>query len=211
MISALSGLVIDRVGNAITLDVQGVGYEVLCSSTALEAAVEGQQARLVIFTDVKEDSIKLYGFADKLEKQVFLLLTRVKGVGARSASEMISRVEKVTLLRLIGQGDVTQLCKVKGIGKKTAERIIVELKDKVGDFIREGVGGGSLDSKSSLSLGVESSVYSIESEAVAALEALGFPKKHAQSAVGNALSEGSGGLEMFASASDLIREALRHV
>jgi holliday junction DNA helicase RuvA len=212
MIAALCGVVIDRMGATLTVDVQGVGYEVTCSAACLELAQHEQEIRMVIFTDVKEDSIRLYGFSDKLEKQVFLLLTRVKGVGAKSASEMISRVDKIGLLRLIGQGDVDQLCRVKGIGKKTAERIIVELKDKVGEFIREGVQFETLSGNSRLSASVETSVYSISDEAVAALEALGFSRKHAEAAVAAALQNvPSESASKMGSSSELIREALRHV
>ena len=94
MISMLQGTVFSIEGAIVTLDVGGVGYEVQCSRACVASLGRGETATLVISTQVKEDSIKLYGFADRLEKRVFHMLTLVKGVGARSASEIISQIDK---------------------------------------------------------------------------------------------------------------------
>ena len=134
MISYLRGTVFHQSGTSITLDVAGVGYELVCSTSCLEAIAGEDEVQIIVYTDVREDAIKLYGFVDQLEKQVFQLLLKVKGVGAKSASEILSQVDKHDLLRLIGSGDSSRLCTVKGIGKKTADRIVLELKDQVASF-----------------------------------------------------------------------------
>lgn len=177
MIGALRGLVLDIAGNLVTLDVQGVGYEARCSQACLAKLTVGAEAALVIFTDVKEDSISLYGFEDRLEKQVFLLLTKVNGVGARTASEIISRMDKLELLRIIGAGDVHRLQAIKGIGKKIAERIVVELKDRVAEFAAE---------KGELRAGAPAGYDQPFEDAAQALVALGFSRKSADLAVSQA-------------------------
>src|SRR3990167_1206675 len=125
MISRLRGTVIDSTLDTLTLDVQGVGYEIYPTSSCREALAVGEEADVVIYTDVKEDSITLYGFRDRLEKQAFLLLKTVKGVGSKSAADIISRLDKIALFRAIASGDLARLQSVRGVGKKTAERIVV--------------------------------------------------------------------------------------
>ncbi|MBX7137261.1 MAG: Holliday junction branch migration protein RuvA [Oligoflexia bacterium] len=195
MIASLRGRVQEISGTTVTLDVQGVGYELICSLGALERLETGKDAHMVVFTDVKQDSIRLYGFSDKLEKQVFLLLTRVKGVGARSASEILSAVDKRELLRLIAAGNVLGLQAVKRIGKKTAERIVVELKDKVAEFAL----GNQLER-----MGVERVTSGAMQDAIDALEALGFSRTEAEIAVGQVAGQ-------HLEAGEIVREALRYV
>ncbi len=199
MIARLRGTVEEIAGGTVTLDVNGVGYEVACSATCVTQLEVGTAATVVVFTDIKEDSIKLYGFADTLEKQVFLLLTRVKGLGAKSASDIVSRVDKRELLRTIGAGDVARLQEVRGVGKKTAERIVVELKDKVAEFAlereepstRRGA-GGPFD------------------EALAALQALGFSAREAEQALARAKADVAG-LVSATESGEVVRHALRFV
>lgn len=200
MFAKLRGVAEDIAGNTVTLDVNGVGYEVFCSSACIDALHIGQIATLVIFTDVKEDSIKLFGFSDALEKKVFLLLTMTKGVGTKTAMDIVSRVDKVDLLKIIGAGDLARLQAVKGIGKKTAERIVVELKDKVASFALE-------SSTSSRNFNVEVSVYAPNDEACQALMALGFQRAVAESAVAKAISKATN----LTDASMIVREALRYI
>ena len=199
MISALTGMVSDISGNRITLDVHGVGYELCCSRACLAKLALGAAAALIVFTDVKEDSISLYGFEDRLERQVFLLLTKVNGVGARTASEIISRMDKLELLRIIGAGDVLRLQAVKGIGKKIAERIVVELKDRVAEFAVE---------KGELRAGSSSGMDQPFEDAIQALVALGFSRKLAEQSVAQA----RGNLPSDqADSGRIIKEALRFI
>ncbi len=197
MISMLRGKVHALSGSILTIDVNGVGYEVSCSVGCRERLVLDSEATIVIHTDVKEDSIRLFGFADELEKQVFLLLTKVKGVGAKTASEIISKIDKRKLLRLIGAGALEELQAVKGIGRKTAERIIVELRDKVGGYILE---------KQTLA-GMVETIEEPNADAVLALQALGFGRVEAESAVNQVRSKGLD----IADTGELVKEALRYI
>ena len=200
MICQLKGGVEAVQGCSVTLDVHGVGYELHCTRACIERFPLGSTAQIVVYTDVKQDAIRLFGFVDQLEKQAFLLLMRVKGIGAKSAADVISRIEARVLLRVIASGDVAQLLRIRGIGKKTAERIVLELKDKVGEFI--------LLRPESL-LEVEVSREAPQEEAILALVALGFPQREAELAVGKVLtaSPKAAALE----SSTLVREALRFV
>ena len=203
MISLLHGTVDSINGSTVTLDVGGVGYEVQCSRRCVEALTCGEQARVVVYTEVKEDSIRLFGFEDRLEKQVFSLLLQVKGVGARSACDIISRIEKKELLRVIGAGDVGQLQAVKGIGKKTAERIVVELKDRVAQHATE---------ESSVSPARGSGLRPFE-EAVEALQVLGLSKRDSERAVQSVEKElqSAAGVVKDFDTSQVVKEALRYV
>lgn len=178
MISGLSGTVAEINGHLVTIDVHGVGYEVRCSQGCLAKLAVGKDVRIVIQTEVKEDSIRLYGFVDQLERQVFNLLTSVKGVGAKSAADIISVIDKRELLRLVASGDLERLYQIKGIGRKTAERIVVELKDRVSRFGLEQFGDPKAVAKSSGPF----------AEALEALQALGFGRRDAERAIEQAES-----------------------
>lgn len=181
MISSLNGTVSDISGNALTIDVAGVGYLVHCAPSSFELVELGKPIRLVIHTDVREDAITLYGFRDKLERQVFMLLKTVKGIGSRTALEVISQLSPIELLRAIGSGDTGRLQSLRGVGKKTAERVIVELKEKVGEFATDQM----------LSTRIEITRTSPRNDAIAALVALGFTESVANSAIENVLKGGS--------------------
>jgi len=198
MIAALRGTVSEISGNLITLDVNGVGYEVFCSSRCRRSLQQGQESSLVIHTDVKEDSIRLFGFEERLEKQIFLLLTRVKGIGARSALEIVSELDKRELLRAIGAGDVSRLQGIRGVGRKTAERIVLELRDRVADFAME----GQVER-----LAAEGDAPQPGNDAVEALVSLGFSRREAETAVRRA--QGAAGDK--ADAAGLVKEALKFV
>lgn len=197
MIGRLEGKVLERDGRVIILDVGGVGYEVNCSQRVLERVETGETLRVVIYTDVREDQIALYGFSDRLEKQVFLLLTQVKGVGSKSASEILSWINPSELLRSIGSGDANRIQQIKGIGKKSAERIIVELKDKV---------VGLADERRGVHMQVEVAASEPQDEAVEALLALGFSEREARGAVSEAIRSG-----VQSEAGEIVKSALQFV
>lgn len=199
MIALLSGTVEEIQGRTVTLDVRGVGYELRCSTGCLTGISEGQPARIIVHTDVKDDAINLYGFKDRLEKQAFLLLQQVKGVGARSASDILSQIDKLDLLRAIGAGDVHALQRVKGIGRKTAERIVVELKDRVAEYAME---------KQGMAARVQISAAAACEDAVQALITLGFVRREAERAVQQA---GQNGFEQETDSGRIVKEALRYV
>lgn len=200
MIAKLKGLIEAVTGSTAIVDVGGVGYEVHCTRACLGRITEGERAELTIYTEVKEDLIRLYGFADELEKQAFLLLMQVKGIGPRSAADLLSKVDKQDLMRFIGQGDISSLNAVKGIGKKTAERIIVELKDRIGEYVVERHAAISSDD--------ELSAADPGKEALAALLALGFTRKDAERAIYQV--QVAPGFDKLGSG-EIVKEALRHV
>lgn len=198
MIGQLNGTVLQVNSQYVLLDVAGVGYEIHCSYACVRTLEIGRQATIVVHTDVKEDSIRLYGFEDFLEKQVFLQLTKVSGVGAKSASDLVSQIDKVDLLRAIGAGDTARLEKVKGVGKKTAARMVIELRDRVGQMVSE---------RPQRMIEVETIVEPVQ-DSIEALVALGFSRRDAEKAVELAQQAGLPG---NAGSSDLVKEALRYV
>jgi Holliday junction DNA helicase RuvA len=119
------------------VDVGGVGYLVhLSAATAGALPPEGGQVALRVFTNVRQDAIELFGFATEDEESVFRALIDVKGVGPRAAQNILSGIEPRDLAQAIARGDVARLTKVKGVGKKTAERLVVELKEKLAVLAR---------------------------------------------------------------------------
>jgi Holliday junction DNA helicase RuvA len=132
VIARLSGKVLEKGEADAVLDVGGVGYLVHLSQLSLAALPpRGEAAALRIFTHVREDALDLFGFASEEEEAVFRALIHVKGVGPRAAQNILSGIEPVELAQAVAQGDVARLTKVPGIGKKTAERLIVELREKL--------------------------------------------------------------------------------
>ena len=133
MIALLTGLIAHKSPDHIILDVQGVGYRVhIPFSTYYELPEEGGFASLHIHTCVREDAILLYGFRTRLEKTFFQLLIAVSGVGPKLARDILSNIQPGPLAQALAQGDLSKLATIPGIGKKTAERLVLELKDKVG-------------------------------------------------------------------------------
>ena len=199
MIAQLRGTIIDLHGSVLTVDVGGVGYEVFASRALVESSEIGVATQVLIYTDVKEDSIRLFGFADSLEKQVFLLLLKVSGVGSKTALEIISGMDGRELLRAIGAADSHRLQSVRGIGKKTAERIILELRDRMAAVAEELQGEESGSGKRGAFL-----------DAIQALRALGFSQGDAETAVRAAEQSGKLG-ESHSDPGAIVKEALRFV
>lgn len=132
MIALLTGQIAHKSPDHIILDVNGVGYRVqIPFSTYYDLPEEGTVS-LHIHTSVREDAIQLYGFRTSLEKSFFQLLLSVSGVGPRLARDILSNIQPAQLAQALGQGDIRMLSAVPGIGKKTAERLVLELKEKVG-------------------------------------------------------------------------------
>ncbi|BCS53016.1 Holliday junction branch migration protein RuvA [Geobacter sp. SVR] len=133
MIGMLRGTIAHKSPDHIILDVGGVGYRVLIPfSTYYELPEEGGTAILQIHTAVREDAIQLYGFRTRLEKSFFQLLISVSGVGPKLARDILSNIQPAPLSQALVQGDIHKLSSIPGIGKKTAERLVLELKEKVG-------------------------------------------------------------------------------
>lgn len=131
MIAYLTGLVFDKNNKSIILLVNQVGYEVFLNTKDLDGIIVGQEAKLFTHTHVKEDILCLYGFLDKEQLEFFQQLISVSGVGPKSASNILSLAPLNDLKRAITSGDPSLLQQVAGIGKKTAERLVLELKEKI--------------------------------------------------------------------------------
>lgn len=132
MIARLSGKLISKSADSLIIDVGGVGYEVNAPlSTFYALPEEGADTSLLIYTHVKEDALKLFGFLSPMEKKLFIKLITVSGVGPKLAMNILSGVESVQLAVAIKEGDIARMNAIPGVGKKTAERLILELKDKI--------------------------------------------------------------------------------
>lgn len=135
MLGFVSGKLEDIDGNLITINCGGVGFEIMVSQTTLSKLGDvGQNVKVFTFLNVKEDEMSLYGFSTKEEKQMFLNLTMVSGVGPKTAISILSEMSLYDLASAIAGSDATAIARVKGIGKKTAERIVLELKERVQNF-----------------------------------------------------------------------------
>ena len=132
MISRLSGRLVDKAPNRIVIDVHGVGYDVqIPLSTFYGLSEPGTEVSLRVHTHVREDALTLFGFSTRLERRLFEQLIGVSGIGPRLALSVLSGIESMDLVRAVRQGDVGRLTGIPGVGKKTAERIGLELKDRL--------------------------------------------------------------------------------
>ena len=135
MISFLIGTIEDKQENSLLLDVGGVGFEMSISSNTFSALpMVGESVKVLTYMSVREDDISLFGFSSKEEKDLFIKLISVSGIGPKVAISILSGLTLNTLSIAIANKDVKMLSKIKGLGAKTAERICVELKDKVSAF-----------------------------------------------------------------------------
>ncbi len=131
MFNYLSGEIVQLDNGKVVVDIGGIGYEVFASSYTLSECKIGCNQRLFTYLQVREDDISLYGFATMQEKNMFLHLISVSGVGAKVAIAILSGLDSNSLANAIFSGDTKALTRIKGLGKKTAERLILELKEKV--------------------------------------------------------------------------------
>jgi Holliday junction DNA helicase RuvA len=132
MIAFLRGRVRDKQPNRVIVDVDGVGYDVhVPLSTFYELGEDGDEVALRTYLHVREDALQLYGFLTELERQVFERLIAVSGIGPKLAIAVLSGIEPRDLVSAVQRGDVARLTGVPGIGKKTAERIVLELRDRL--------------------------------------------------------------------------------
>lgn len=150
MIAFLRGKILEKNENLIVLEVNNIGYEVNISMNTYVSIANQSECELYTFLQVKEDGISLFGFYTKQEKELFLNLITVNGVGPKMAITILSGANLTDIVSAIIAEDSTMLSKVKGVGKKTAERIILELKEKVSGDILSGGNDLSLDLTNSL-------------------------------------------------------------
>ena len=136
MIAHLRGQILSKTPNAVVIDCGGVGYELAISvTTYTEIGEIGAEARLHVHTHVREDALLLFGFAEPTEKRLFEKLLTISGIGPKLAITVLSGISSERLVGAIRGGDHATLTKIPGIGKKTAERVVLELKDKLDDMV----------------------------------------------------------------------------
>lgn len=194
MIAQLAGTLTYKSPEQLVVDVQGVGYQVFVSLNAFYRLPEaGSRVQLLVHTHVREDTLQLFGFLDRVEKGLFLLLLGVSGIGPRLALNILSGTAAEELEAALEAGNLNRLVAIPGIGRKTAERLVVELRDKI-TAARSGRGhaGGTL-------------ATGTDTEAVSALVNLGYKRGDAERAVQAATSGGATDLET------IIRTALKRV
>jgi holliday junction DNA helicase RuvA len=185
LIAQLTGRLTQKLPNIIIIDVGGVGYEVTIPVTTFyELGEPGSDVSLKIHTNVREDSIQLFGFWTAREKELFLRLTSVSGIGPKLAITMLSGMPAGELIAAIRSNDLVRLTAIPGVGKKTAERVVVELRDKLATISPEEAGGGITVSQVA-GFGEEA----IRNDTVEALMALGYPKAVAEKAVSSAMRD----------------------
>ena len=179
MIAYLRGTVLEKAAGTVIVLVNGVGYEVdVPISTYTAVPDPGQEVSLRIYTKVSEDAISLYGFLTAIEKRAFERLITVSGIGPSLAVKVLSGIAVENLVACIRGGDTVSLTRVPGIGKKTAERIIVDLKDKLDDL----PSGAMAQRESALS----HQFSPLEADVLSALINLGSPAAAAEQAVAKA-------------------------
>lgn len=176
----------DLTPESALIEVNGVGYEVSCSGAAFSRLSRGGEGEVYTCMQVKEDGVSLYGFADLKEKEFFLKLTSVQGVGAKMALALLSSMRPEELYESIASADVKRLSAVKGVGKKTADRIILELHGKISAT-------AILSSEAAPPAGVKASAE--DEDAVAALMNLGFTRQESARAVERARRDGAKTIE----------------
>jgi len=197
MIAFLQGNFVQLTPAKLIVDVGGVGYEVNISLNTYEAISKKEKGLLHTYLHITENSQVLFGFFDQQEKELFLQLISVSGVGASTARMMLSGMQPEEIIRAIVQGDARQLEQIKGIGKKSAERLVLELRDKLSkiNMSNNPTGGFALANKNTP-----------HQDAVQALVSLGIQKAVAEKAVDKTIQSEGAALSLEA----LIKAALKH-
>jgi holliday junction DNA helicase RuvA len=198
MIAQLRGVVLEKHPNQAVIEAGGVGYEVAIPVSTFSALPEvGREARLRIYTHVREDTLALYGFATADEKMLFERLIAVSGIGPKLAITVLSGLAAGELISAIRAGDAARLVRIPGVGKKTAERILLELKEKLPETAAE----------AAAIPGARSALTAIEQDACSALVNLGCTAAAAEAAVrkAKAAGEAAGFEPLFRKALELVR------
>jgi holliday junction DNA helicase RuvA len=177
MIARLRGKIIEKTPTYLVMDVQGVGYLVSVPLTT-SAALQGEEADLYIQTEVKEDAIQLFGFLNKEDRELFRLLRDIQGIGPQTALAILSSMSPEEFQRALQEQNPARFLGIPRVGKKTAERILLELKEKKLSFADSYTRGG-----------VSADTRDIYQDALNALESLGYKAQEAMRAIDEALKE----------------------
>ena len=173
---------------SVVVDVAGVGYEVTIPvSTFYDMEEPGSQLQLRIYTHVREDALQLFGFRTERERELFTLLISVSGIGPKSAVAMLSGMSADEIVTAIRTNNYARLTSIPGVGRKTAERLVIELRDKMAALsspaLAEEFAAGAAG-------GAPASEDALREDTLAALLQLGFPRPAAEKAITHAMSEG---------------------
>lgn len=200
MIARLRGALLELAGTTAVVDVAGVGYEVEVTTTAAADLAASSEVDLHTHFMAREDAQALYGFANAAERDLFRALIRVSGVGPKLAIALLSTVSPVEFAAAVANGNAAAITRVPGVGKRTAERLVVELKDKVDALAAAGVDGGG-------------KARSPAREAAEALVALGYRESEAAQAVAAAREDANGeaGADQEQTVEELVAGALRRM
>jgi len=193
MISHIQGRLVEKNPTDVVIDCNGVGYFIHISLQTFTKIPDQENLKLYTYFNVREDAQQLYGFATKAEREVFVLLISVSGIGANTARTMLSSLETNQIKEAIAQEDVALIKSVKGIGLKTAQRVIIDLKDKILKVY-------DLDEVSTVK------DNTLRDEALSALEVLGFNKKQSEKVIDKILQK-----EPNAQLEHIIKEALKNL
>ena len=190
MIAKVRGILDHKAPGEVIVDVGGVGYQLFTALSVFYRLPEvGEPVTLLVYTHVREDALQLFGFFDPVEKQAFVLLTGVSGIGPRLALNILSGMAAEELLGALRDGDVARLVSIPGVGKRLADRMIVELRDKI-DTLPEAAPETP-------------AAPGIRGDALSALVNLGYRRADAERAVRQVLGQGAAELET------VLKEALR--
>ena len=200
MIAYLKGKVLTITSETAIVEVGGVGYELYCSGGAFRKITVGETVELYTYLQVKEDGITLFGFGAPKEKELFLKVISVSGVGPKMGIAILTGLSADEFTRAVATADVKRLSAVKGLGKKTAEKIVLELHGKISAAEVMSAGADPITAAAERS---ERSLSSQDEEAVSALMGLGFTKNESVNAVKRAHEQGATTTE------EIIRKALQ--
>ncbi|MBF0184881.1 MAG: Holliday junction branch migration protein RuvA [Magnetococcales bacterium] len=209
MIALLRGTLVDKQPDQIILDVNGVGYRLFIALSTYEKLPEtGNSVQLLTITYVREDALHLYGFATQEEKLLFTLLNNVTGIGTRLAISSLSALSCATLVQAIRNEDLTTLCLIPGVGRKTAQRLVIELKDRLPPHLlhlslASGQGNSTPAPAAAES---ESMANTLQTELISALINLGYKRPEVERVVGLLLRQAA-----FTTLSDGLRAALKQL
>lgn len=193
MIEYISGTLAEKHPTYVVIDCHGLGHRVSIPLSSYPHLGEtGTQAKLLTYHHVREDTEELYGFATSEERTIFMLLIAVSGIGPKLAQTILSGLPVATLREALVSSDLVTLTRIPGVGKKTAERMVVELKDKVAKLVPEGVG-------------IPSALVGESDEAVLALVTLGYNRFEARQAVSKIRQSGGADLPV----EEVIRAAIQ--
>jgi len=200
MISRLSGVLLQKQAPYVLIDVQGVGYEVQAPMSTFYKLSDIEQP-IILYThlSIRDDAHVLFGFATETERHFFRALIKVNGVGPKLALSILSGIEPVDFVQCIQAGNLAQLIRIPGVGKKTAERLVVEMRDKLKDWQQQGV---DLDADKTDNAAALVQISAVD-DAISALIALGYPPQKASQWVHGLNAEGL-------RSEDLIRQALKN-